>query len=156
MFVALIGIVVALQVACGAPAVGDLKTITLSASPSSNVSGIGGTLQLSAMGVYSTGQQRDITPRVTYTITPTGTDDMGNALPAPPSTVTLNSTGLVTAVAPFVCTWVDTTPGGTSATWAISGDYQVVASYKGISSQPVFITVASATSSTNPKGNCGP
>lgn len=139
----------------GTPAIGNLRTITLSASPS-NLVGQGGLVQLHATGVYSTGNSRDITRRVTFAVTPVGTDDLGNPLPAPPNTITFNATGLVTAVAPFVCSWVDTTPSGTSATWAIAGSYQFTASYNGITSQPVFVTVASAVGNTDPKGGCGP
>lgn len=102
------------ELGCGGPAIGDLKTITLTASPSTNLVGEGGTVQLSAMGVYSSGTQKDISTRVTYTVTPVGTDDAGVALPKPVTAscgaaqgcgdVTVNSTGLATAVAPFVCT----------------------------------------------------
>ena len=148
---------VALSTACGAPAIGELKSITLSASPSTNLEAIGDTVQLSSMGVYSTGEKRDITAKVKYSIAATGTDDLGNPLPAPPATAALNSTGLITAVMPFLCTWVDTTPGQLTPTWAVSGSYQVIASYNEVNSQPVFVTVASALSNTNPKrGNCGP
>jgi hypothetical protein len=140
----------------GTPAIGNLRSITLLAAPKTNLVGTGGTVQLQAIGVYSTGNSQDITRRVTFTATPTGTDDLGNALPAPPNTVTVNPTGLVTAVAPFVCSWIDTTPAAATPAWAVSGSYQVTASYSGLTSQPVFITVASAVSSTNPKGACGP
>ena len=140
----------------GTPAIGNLKSITLLSSPSTNLKGAGGTVQLDAVGVYSTGNTQDITRKVTFAVTPVGTDDLGNALPAPPNTVTVNVTGLVTAVTPFVCSWVDTTPGGATASWAISGSYQITASYSGITSQPVFISVASAAGNTDPKGGCGP
>lgn len=139
----------------GTPAIGNLRSITLTASPSNNLVGEGGIVQLHATGVYSTGNRQDITRRVTFSVTPTGTDDLGNSLPAPPSTASINPTGLVTAVTPFACSWVDTTPS-TTATWAISGSYQITATYSGITSQPAFITVASAVGSTDPKGGCGP
>ena len=143
---------------CGGAAIGDLRTITLSTTPSTNLVGEGGTVQMFATGVYSTGTQKDLTSRVKFVITasPGSTDDTGAPLQASPNTVTLNSTGLLTAVAPFVCTWVDTTPANSTPTWFISGSYQVTASFGGVTSQPVFITVASQASSTNPKGNCGP
>jgi hypothetical protein len=157
ILVGLIAMVAFLLSSCGGtPAIGNLRTITLSASPTSNLVGQGGLVQLQALGVYSTGNSQDITRRVTFTATPVGSDDLGNPLPAPPNTVTFNPTGLVTAVAPFVCTWIDTTPSGSSATWAIVGSYQFTASYNGITSQPVFVTVASAVGSTDPKGGCGP
>lgn len=162
-FLAVLG---AAELGCGGPAIGDLKTITLSASPSTNLVGQGGTVQLSAMGTYTTGTQKDITARITYTITPIGTDDAGAALmnavtpactPAQGcGTVSINSTGLVTAIAPFVCTWVDTNTSGTgSPAWAISGSYQITATTGKITSQPVFISVASATGAGS-TGKCGP
>jgi hypothetical protein len=155
---ALTAVLVFSLLGCGGAAIGDLRTITLSASPNTNLAGEGGTVQLFATGTYSTGAQKDLTNRVTFTATiPVGsTDDTGAALQAPPNTITISSTGLVTAVAPFVCTWIDTTPTSTTASWVISGSYHVVASFGGVTSQPLFITVASQASSTNPKGNCGP
>ena len=140
----------------GTPAIGNLRSITLLASPSTNLVGEGGTVQLQAIGVYSTSDQLDITRRVTFTATPIGVDDQDNPMLAPPNTATVNVTGLVTAVAPFVCSWVDTTPAGATATWYVSGSYQITATYNGITSQPVFISVASAAGSTDPKGGCGP
>lgn len=143
---------------CGTPAIGNLKTITISASPSTNLVGEGGTIQLFATGVYGTGQRQDLTSRVTFnvTVTPGSTDDTGATLLAPPQTMLVNSTGLATAVAPFVCTWVDTNPGGTTPTWFVSGSYQVVATFGSVTSQPLFVTVASQASATNPAGQCGP
>ena len=140
----------------GTPAIGNLRSITLSSTGRANLVGAGGMVQLHALGVYSTGNSQDITRRVTFAVLPTGTDDLGNPLPAPPNTMTLNPTGLATAVAPFVCSWIDTNPAATPPAWAISGSYQVTATYGGITSQPVFITVASAVGNTDPKGACGP
>ncbi len=146
------------QLGCGGPAVGDLKTLQISAN-STNLVGEGGTLQLSVTGKYSSGDTRDLSNVVTYIVTPQGTDANGTALSAPPQTITVSTTGLVTAVAPFVCTWVDV---GTSSTasWAISGSYEIVATFHGISSQPIFISVAAAVGSNsggnNPTLACGP
>ena len=157
ILVGLIAVVAFSLSSCGGtPAIGNLRSITLSSTPSTNLKGTGGLVQLHALGVYSTGNTQDITRRVTFAVVPTGTDDLGNPLPAPPNTMTLNPTGLATAVAPFVCTWVDTNPAATPPVWAIQGSYQVTASYNGITSQPVFITVASAVGNTDPKGACGP
>lgn len=144
---------------CGGAAVGDLKTITPNAVPSTNLVGEGGVVQLQATGVYSTGTQKDLTNRVTFTtsVTPGSVDDTGAPLLPPPQTMTLNSTGLVTAVPPFVCTWIDTTPASSTPSWAISGSYQIVAHFGNATSQPLFVEVGSAISSTNPKGGqCGP
>jgi hypothetical protein len=155
IFSALVSAAILSQLGCGGAAIGTLKSITLSSSPSTNLSGAGGIVQLSSTGNYSTGAHSDLSNKVTYTVTTTGTDDTGAALLAPPNTITISPTGLVTAVTPFVCTWIDTTPSG-NATWSLSGSYQIVSSFKGISSQPVFISVASAVSNTNPAGKCGP
>jgi len=163
VFLAILG---AAELGCGGPAIGDLKTITLSSAPSANLVGEGGTVQLAAMGTYSSGAQRDITTRITYTVTPIGADDGGAALmnavtatctPAQGcGTVSISSTGLVTAIAPFVCTWVDMNTSGTgSPAWAISGSYQVTATAGKITSQPVFISVASAAGAGS-TGKCGP
>jgi hypothetical protein len=154
----------ALELGCGDPAIGKLRSVSLSASPTTNLKGEGATTQLFATGNYSTGSQQDLTNRVTYNITPTGTDDGGNPLPNPVSAscgpaqgcgdISVSPTGLVTAVQPFVCTWVNTNTSGTgTATWALSGSYEATATVNGITSQPVFISLASAAGAS---GACGP
>lgn len=146
------------QLGCGGPAIGDLKTLQISAG-STNLVGEGGTLQLSVVGRYSSGDTKDLSNAVTYVVTPQGTDANGTALAAPPQTITVSTTGLVTAVAPFVCTWVDVGTS-TTASWALSGSYQIVGTFHGISSQPIFISVAAAVGSNsggnNPNLACGP
>ena len=137
-----------------------LQTITLSSSNSTGtfeVKGIGGTLQLKATGNYSSTQTHDLTNVVTYTVTPDGTESDGTTpLLAPPQTVTLNKTGLMTAVDPAVCTFVNLQPDPTKpAAWALTGSYKVVATFQGISSQPVFVAIASAAGPA-PTGACGP
>ena len=142
---------------CGGAAIGSLTAINLTSGGGStpNVKGTGGTLQLQASGTYSSTNTQDISSRVTYMVTATGTDFVLASLPTPPQGITISPAGLVTAVAPFICTWTDTTPGGTSPTWLLTGSYQVVAQYKGINSNPVFVSVASA-SGDGPGGQCGP
>ncbi len=147
---------VLLQLGCGKPATGDLRSIILSVTPSTNLAGEGATAQLAATGVYSTGFRQDITRQVTFAATPTGTDDTGALLLAPPNTITVSPTGLVTAVPPFVCSWTDTSGGSTTATWALTGSYQLTATYNGITSQPIFLGVGSAVSVTSKTGQCGP
>ena len=146
---------------CGDPAIGKLQTITLTSSASSsggfyNLVGEGGTLQLMATGNYSSTNTKNLTGNVTYVVTPTGTDDTGAPLQAPPLTMTVNSTGLVTAVTPFVCSWVN---GQTDSTkppaWFLSGSYQIVATFQGVTSQPLFVGVASAAGNSS-DGSCGP
>ena len=128
-----------------------------------NLAGLGGTLQLKVLANYTSGKWIDETNFSTYTVTAEGyyTDYSTNpptAIPlaSPPQTVTINPTGMVTAVDPAVCTWVNLgtlqEPG-----WAYTGDYKIVATYRGFASQPIFIPVASAASGQdNTNGQCGP
>src|SRR5258706_4105413 len=93
---------------------------------------------------------------------------------APPQSIPWSKPGMLTAVDPAVCTWVDvaaflppaTTPPPPS--WALSGDYMVTATFEGIASQPVFVGVASSVGNpdnpglsaggigNNPNAFCGP
>jgi len=157
-----------------------LQTITLTsgnATGTFNVKGIGGTLQLVATGNYSSGKTHNLTNEVTYNVIVdpvNNVDAFGNTLQAPPATLTLNKSGMLTAVDPAECTWVDVAgiiPPATTAptpSWALSGDYEVTASFEGITSQPVFIGVASSIGNpsnpalgsegvnNNPNALCGP
>jgi len=139
----------------------NLQSITLTAKtlPVSgglyNLAGWGGTLQMVATGNYSSSKTHDLSNVVTYTVTPDGTDASTPpvALLAPPQTVQFNVTGLLTAVDPTACTWVNLgTP--VKPSWALSGSYKVVATFQGIQSQPVFVAVASAI--TQGQTQCGP
>jgi hypothetical protein len=158
---ALLAALVFTQLGCGGPAIGDLKTLQLT-STGTNMVGIGGKVQLSVTGTYSSTNVKNLSTAVTYVVTPTGTDVTGAALMAPPNTVTISSTGLLTAVDPAVCTWGATGASGSSspAGWFLTGSYQIVATYQGVTSQPVYIGVASAIGSNsgnnNPNLLCGP
>lgn len=149
------------QLGCGGPALGNLQTLQLNTT-STELIGIGGTVQLSVSGRYTSTNAKNLSTVATYVVTPTGTDVNGNALAAPPNTITISSTGLVTAVDPAVCTYGATGASGstTPAGWYLTGSYQIVATYNGITSQPVFIGVASAigsnSGSNNPDLLCGP
>ncbi|MGB9199154.1 MAG: hypothetical protein WCB53_19685 [Terriglobales bacterium] len=182
----------------------DLKSITLDVAlvngvvPGSQsgfytLDGNGGTIQLQAMGEYSGGSTKDITHTVTYNVVvdPNYSQDAyGNALvppcappncPVPQSgppytsgTVEYSPTGLLTAVEPASCTWVDIVPllnGQVQpASWFYVGDYVVTVSYQGITSNPIYIPVASSAGDqyypytedgnpayeNNPTGQCGP
>ena len=143
---------------CGGAAIGKLQAINLSSSATSsggffNLQGEGGTIQLSALGIYSSTDTRDLSTHVTYTVTPTGNDLNGFALLNPPQTVTVSSTGLVTAVVPFVCSW--TNVGGSTPAYQLTGSYKIVASFQGVTSQPVYVGVASQ-GGDGPSGACGP
>lgn len=145
---------------CGDPAIGKLQTITLTASGSgtgfAELKGEGGTVQLIATGNYSSGGTRDLSGNVTYVVTPVGTSDSGAPLQMPPLTMTVSNTGLATAVAPFVCSFVNVQSDPTKpAAWALDGSYQIVATFKGVTSQPVFLGVASAAGNSS-DGSCGP
>ncbi|MFY9562403.1 MAG: hypothetical protein WAQ52_19390 [Terriglobales bacterium] len=141
----------------GCGATNKLQTITLSVGGSGglfNLKGIGGTLQLVATGNYTNSQTRDLTNVVTYSVIPD--PNYGFLLPAPPQTVTMSPTGLMTAVQPAVCTWHDTEPDPTKTpTWVITNDYIVTASFQGVTSQQAFVAVASAAGDA-PDGSCGP
>ncbi len=143
-----------------------LQTVTLSVSGSSglfNIKGEGGTLQLKATGNYSSGKTHDLTNVVTYTMTPIGNEILSlgpttyTPLPAPPQTATISKTGMLTAVAPFACSWHDAEPDVTQnkPAWFLAGSYQVVATYQGVVSQPVFVGVASSAGD-GPSNACGP
>jgi len=156
---ALLGVVTLLTTSCG---VGDkLASVSVTAVGVNggfvNLVGLGGTIQLKVTANYTSGKQIDETNFVTYTVTPEGVDNnTGALLPSPPQTVTIDKTGIVTSVDPAVCTWFN---NGTlqSPSWAFTGDYMITASYRGFTSQPIFIPVSSAASGQgNTNGQCGP
>jgi len=134
-----------------------------------NLSGVDGTLQLKVYANYNSGKNVDVTNASTFTMVPTGTiyhsaDQVdypdGGPLPTPaPNTVTINGTGLMTGIAP-VCTWVDATTvvagvvtPDTPPQWEYTGYYQVTATYRNFTSQPVGIGMGIAVSNT---AGCGP
>jgi hypothetical protein len=150
-----------------------LQSVQLSTSNASEVpmgtldlKGVGGTLQLYAWGNYSSGAHKllnNVDVAFQISITPgsaawTGTLGDPNATPA--QTVQLTPNGLLTAVTPFACTWINTAvPPATAPAWAIDGTYSVTAIYKGFTSPAAFVVVASeagVASTTNPSGQCGP
>ena len=126
-----------------------LQSITL--TPNSSVlHGIGGTVQIVAKGHYSTGADITITDKVRWTVTADG-NSLGGPLPAPPQTVQFNTTGLITAVDPAACSFDFTTT--TPPAPFLIGSYKVVATLDGVTSQPVFLGVASAIGK-GPTGGC--
>src|SRR5262249_23031237 len=146
---ALLGVLVAVTLlGCGGS--NKLQTITLSIGGNGgtfNLQGIGGTLQLKATGNYNSTKTHDLTHVVTYTIVfhrDNHVDPFRNPLLPPPQTVTLNTTGLLTAVEPATCSWVDISPDPEKPAWFISGDYMITATFDGVTSQPVFVAVASS------------
>ncbi len=159
-----------------------LQSITLGASlvngkpPTSQtgfftLEGNGGTIQLQAIANYSSGvKPKDVTSAVTFTMVVdpvNNVDAYDNPLPAPGQTVQIGVTGLVTAIDPATCTWVDVSPDPTKPAWFYVGAYKVTAMYQGITSQPMYIPVASSAGNpddifpptqtgNNPSQLCGP
>jgi hypothetical protein len=141
----------------------SVKSITLSATGASsggffNLHGADGTLQLTVTANYNSGKHVTVTNESTYAATTVGVDASGNQLPAyGPTTVPINATGLMTAIA-TLCTWTDlpiATPPTTPPNWSYTGYYQVTATYQGMASQPVAIGVGSLDGD-GPGGACGP
>jgi hypothetical protein len=153
----------------------SVKSITLSSSGSTvggfyNLAGVDGTLQLVVTVNYHSGKTVIVTNDSTWSVTPVvtiySTADFnypaGGSLPAyGPNTVPISTTGLMTGIA-AICTWEDLidaskTPAApfNPPEWAYTGFYQVTATYRGLTSQPVGIGVGVAESNS-PTGGCGP
>lgn len=153
-----------LSTSCGTS--DKVASISITASGTTgvvNLAGLGGTLQLQVTANYTSGKIVDETNWSTYMVTPQGTlNDGVTPLPTPPQGISVNATGMVTATADQnddgICTWTNLSAGSTgSASWAFTGDYEIVANYKGMLSQPIYIPVASAADTlTGQVGACGP
>jgi hypothetical protein len=154
---ALVGTLALVLSGCGTS--DKVSSLTISASGGTgffDVKGEGGTLQLAVTANYTSGKIVDVTNWAVYTAVPLGTDESGTPLPSPPQTFTISTTGLATAVPPFVCSFHDIAVGATTTpSWVLLGSYQVTATYKGFTSQPAFIGIASAAGDA-PNGSCGP
>lgn len=129
-----------------------------------NLAGADGTLQLKVYAIYNSGKMIDETNASVWNVTTVGaSNNPGGALPAyGPSTVPINPTGLMTAIVPL-CTWVDAMDNTKSPPapanppiWQYTGYYQVTATYRGFTSQPIAIGVGSLVSTNSPAGGCGP
>ena len=178
-------------VGCGAfkGSTSDLKTITLTVSAINGtvvtgaggivtLKGLGGTLQLQATGEYTGGTTKDLTHVVVYNAVVDPVTNMGiygALIPPcqPPScpdpsqppytsgTLEYSQTGLVTAVEPANCTWVNgAVDPSTTPSWSYEGDNIITSTYQGITSQPIYVPIASAAGIydqySNPTGACGP
>jgi hypothetical protein len=129
-----------------------------------------GPVQLYAWGNYSNGKSVLLNGEsLVYQIvvTPDNPDavDPGSGtlypLAAPPQTLELSATGLLTAVSPSACSWFNSAvPPATAPAWSMVGSYSVTATYKGMVTPPLFVAMASApgvfNAITNPTGACGP
>ncbi len=150
-----------------------LQSVQLSTSPTAelpmgtlNLKGVGGTLQLYAWGNYSSGAKKllnNVNVVYAISITPGSaawTGVLGDPNANPAQTVQLTPNGLLTAITPFACTWInEAVPPATAPAWAILGTYSVTATYKGLTSPAAFVVVASEAGiadTTNPSGACGP
>jgi hypothetical protein len=113
-----------------------------------NLKGDGSTMQLKATGNYSNSKTKDLSHVVTWNliVDPNYTVDAFNhALPAPGHTIEISTTGLVTAIEPATCTWIDVAPASSAnPSWFFVGAYQVTASFGGVISQPIYIPIASS------------
>jgi hypothetical protein len=167
----------------------NLKTIQLTAALINGVApsgqngvvtlqGNGGTIQLLATGTFSGSGQQNLTKMVTYNVIvdPSNNSDGGGGALIPPcqapscpapsgppytsGTVEYSSTGLITAVEPAECTWVNSAVNpATTPAWSYVGDYIVTASFQGVTSQPFYVPIGSAAgvvSDSNVTGDCGP
>jgi len=140
-----------------------------------NLQGISANIQLYAWANYSNGKSVLIHgDQITWHIVLDplyNVDAYGDLLPPPPQVVELSATGLATAVNPAFCTWIDTALVTTAdpnpaPAWAISGAYDVTATYQGMITPVVAIAVADTGGSpayppgssnvNNPSGLCGP
>ena len=151
----------------------SLKSLTISSTGGSNgsvfnLAGQDGTIQLVVSANYHSGKSVVVTNDSTFTVTPTGTiystadpnfPANGPLPPYGPTTVPINKTGVMTGIA-SICTWVDLIDNTQNPPapfqppqWAYTGFYQVSASYRGLTSQPIAIGVGAAES--NAPG-CGP
>lgn len=150
-----------------------------------NLVGLDGTLQLIVTANYHSGKTIVVTNNSTWTVKPVGcaysaddptqvcqydpvTGQLNQYAQAPytlaaygPNTVPISSTGMMTAIS-NVCTWEDlpdttVTPvvPWNPAEWVYTGYYQVTATYRNFTSQPVGIGVG-VTTSNAPAGGCGP
>jgi hypothetical protein len=123
-----------------------------------NLAGQDGTVQLVVNAVYHSGKTVAVTDSATFSVTPVGVDaNFGDPLPAyGPTTVPIDTTGLMTAVV-SLCTWDnDANPPTGTPVWVYTGYYQVTATYRGMVSQPTAIGVGSQVSKTSQVGGCGP
>jgi hypothetical protein len=129
-----------------------------------------GPVQMYVWGNYSNGKSQLLSGEsVVYqmavtTDNPDAVDPISGALyplDAPPQTLELSATGLLTAVSPSACSWFNSAVApATSPAWSMVGSYSVTATYKGMMTPPLFVAVASAPGvydkDTNPTGACGP
>lgn len=162
----LAAVVVALSVAMSGCGSSDyLQSVQITSTGASaggffNLAGQDGTLQLVVNAVYHSGKTVPVTNEATFAVTTSGTDANSNppqALPPyGPTTVPIDTTGLMTAVE-SLCTWQnDANPPTGAPVWVYTGYYSVTATYRGMVSQPIAIGVGSEVDQSSAVGGCGP
>jgi hypothetical protein len=168
----LLAAVALLSVSCGTS--DYIESVQLSAEGATaggsyNLGGVDFALQLQVNAVYHSGKMINVTNNATWTVTPAVNSTIFSSadpnypasgpLPAyGPTTVPINSTGLMQGIAQ-ICTWEDL-PGSngqpqTPPAWAYTGYYQVIATYRNFTSNPIGVGVGVAESDS-PTGGCGP
>jgi len=164
-------LVVALVISSGCGTSDTIKSLTLSSNGQSaggfyNLAGVDGTLQLVVTANYHSGKMIEVTNDSTFSVTPTGTIyttadptyPAGGPLPPyGPNTVPINKTGMMTGIV-AICTWIDANDPATGKpanppVWEYTGFYQVTATYRNFTSQPVGVGVGVAASNV---AGCGP
>ena len=157
----------------GCGATNKLQSIQLSGSSTNPNAGTGVVLfpdlpvQMYTWGNYSNGSQKllnGVGGAISYQIvvTPGSTAEtgaLGDPNAAPPETVQLSPTGLLTPVVPFAaCTFVNVAvPPATTPAFDTTGSYTLTATFQGFTSPPAYIGVATSggiVSGTNPNGLC--
>ncbi len=177
ILVTLLAILALLSSSCGSgDKIASVSMQVVGASAGvTNLDGMGSTLQLQVMANYTSGKQINETNFATYTITPEGyvctwsdgaCDSSADeaALPTPPYGIALNNTGMIAATETQngggICAWQNLNTTSTqlsSPSWFYTGDYVIVATYRGFSSNPIYIPVASgASGQAGQEGICGP
>jgi len=129
-----------------------------------------GPVQLYVWGNYSNGKAKLLNGEgIQYQISvdpglPFGVDPNGGGyymLSAPPETLQVSTTGLLTAVEPVACSWFNSAVApATAPAWGIVGQYVVTATDGGLTTPPVYVAMSSEVgvfnATTNPTGECGP
>jgi hypothetical protein len=164
----LLAVIAFLTTSCGTS--DYIKSVSLSANGASaggsfNLPGVDATVQFTVTANYHSGKTINVTNNSTWTVTTVGCTFVppNNTCASPlppygPTTVPISTTGLMQGIEQ-ICTWVDL-PGTNGQpqnppAWAYTGYYQVVATYRQFTTNPVGVGVGVAESNS-PTGGCGP
>ncbi|PSH03739.1 MAG: hypothetical protein CXZ00_10310 [Acidobacteria bacterium] len=155
----------------------SLQTVSISALPTGQTTEQVGTVILNGMGVtaniivranYTNTKSEVVTALATFDVVPVGNgiasyaaghltldDGLPNPVLSPINNhgdLQYNASGLITAVDPGVCTAIT----DSSKAISLTGYYKVTATYKGVTSQPLYVALASAVPAGDGtvKGGC--